>query len=95
MVETTPGAPSARNVLAHIGRLQELRRIGLSTETGRRVHQNHLLRLALEGAQTTVYHLRDFEAQRRYATCGDPVYGATGSEAVVSRANRYESCVTA
>jgi hypothetical protein len=39
-----------------------------STETGRDVHQNHLLRLAREGAQTTVYHLRDFEAERRYAT---------------------------
>jgi hypothetical protein len=40
----------------------------LSTETSRRVQQNHLLRLAREGAQTTVYHLRDFEVERRYAT---------------------------
>jgi TnpA family transposase len=62
------GAPSARNLLAHIERLQALRRIGLSTETGRNVHQNHLLRLAREGAQTTVYHLRDFEIERRNAT---------------------------
>jgi len=62
------GAPSARNLLAHIERLQVLRKIGLSAETGRNVHQNHLLRLDREGAQTTVYHLRDFEAGRRYAT---------------------------
>jgi hypothetical protein len=31
-------------------------------------HQNHLLRLAREGAQTTVYHLKDFEVERRQAT---------------------------
>jgi TnpA family transposase len=62
------GAPSARNLLTHVERLHALRNIGLSTETGRNVRQNHLLRLAREGAQTTAYHLRDFEAERRYAT---------------------------
>jgi hypothetical protein len=30
--------------------------------------QTHLLRLAREGAQTTVYHLKDFEVERRQAT---------------------------
>ena len=45
-----------------------LRQIGLSDEIGRVVHQNHLLRLAREGAQTTVYHLKDFEVERRHAT---------------------------
>ena len=40
----------------------------MSAESGRSVHQNHLLRLAREGAQTTVYHLRDFETERRHAT---------------------------
>ena len=62
------GAPSARNLLAHLERLQALRRIGLPVEIGRTVHQNHLLRLAREGAQTTVYHLKDFEVERRQAT---------------------------
>ena len=62
------GAPSARNLLAHVERLHALRNIGLSTETNRNVHQNSLLRLAREGAQTTAYHLRDFEAERRHAT---------------------------
>ena len=45
-----------------------LRQIGLSDEIGRVVHQNHLLRLAREGAQTTVYHLKDFEVELRHAT---------------------------
>ena len=62
------GAPSTRNLLDHVARLQALRQVGLPAEIGRTVHQNHLLRLAREGAQTTVYHLRDFEVQRRQAT---------------------------
>jgi hypothetical protein len=62
------GAPSARNLLAHLERLQALREVGLAVEIGRTVHQNHLLRLAREGAQTTVYHLKDFEVERRQAT---------------------------
>ena len=62
------GAPSARNLHVHIQRLQALCSIGLSNETGRNVHQNHLLRPAREGAQITVYHLLDFEAERRHAT---------------------------
>jgi hypothetical protein len=49
-----PGAPSARNILSHIERLQEIRSIGISVESGRKVHQNRLLRLAREGAQTAV-----------------------------------------
>jgi hypothetical protein len=48
--------------------LPALRQIGLSDEIGRVVHQNHLLRLAREGAQTTVYHLKDFEVELRHAT---------------------------
>ena len=62
------GAPSARNLLDHVAKLQALRQVGLPLDIGRTVHQNHLLRLAREGAQTTVYHLKDFEVQRRHAT---------------------------
>ncbi|MBV8216153.1 MAG: DUF4158 domain-containing protein, partial [Verrucomicrobia bacterium] len=62
------GTPSPRNLLDHIARLQALRQIGVSDEIGRVVHQNHLLRIAREGAQTTVYHLKDFEVERRHAT---------------------------
>ena len=55
-------------VSIHVEKLQALRKIGLSAESGHSVHQNHVLRLAMEGAQTTVYHLRDFEAEPRHAT---------------------------
>jgi hypothetical protein len=46
------GAPSARNLLDHVAKLQALRQVGLPADIGRTVHQNHLLRLAREGAQT-------------------------------------------
>lgn len=63
-----PGAPSARNILSHIERLQEIRAIGIPVETGKKVHQNRLLRLAREGAQTAVFQLQEYETERRYAT---------------------------
>jgi hypothetical protein len=63
-----PGAPSARNILSHIERLQESRAIGIPAETSKKVHQNQLLRLAREGAQTTVFQLQECETERRYAT---------------------------
>jgi hypothetical protein len=58
-----PGAPSARNILSHIERLQEIRTIGISFEYGRKVHQNRLLRLAREGAQTAVFQLQQREIE--------------------------------
>jgi hypothetical protein len=63
-----PGAPSARNILSHIERLQEIRAIGIPVETGKKVHQNRLLRLAREGAQTAVFQLQEYETERRHAT---------------------------
>jgi hypothetical protein len=63
-----PGAPSARNILSHIERLQEIRSIGISVESGRKVHQNRLLRPAREGAQTAVFQLQQYEIERRHAT---------------------------
>ena len=63
-----PGAPSARNILSHIERLQEIRAIGIPVETSKKVHQNRLLRLAREGAQTAVFQLQEYETERRYAT---------------------------
>lgn len=62
-----PGAPSARGVLSHIERLKAIRTIGLPSDIGFDVHQNRLLRLAREGAQTAVYQLAEYEAERRYA----------------------------
>ena len=56
-----PGAPTARAVLAHIERLRAIRELGLSPETSLRLHQNRLLQLAREGAQTAVYQFKEYE----------------------------------
>jgi Domain of unknown function (DUF4158) len=63
-----PGAPSANAVLAHLARLRAVRALELPTDLGRDVHQNRLLRLAREGAQTAVFQLQEYEPLRRYAT---------------------------
>ena len=63
-----PGAPTARAVLAHIERLRAIRELGLSPETSRRLHQNRLLQLAREAAQTAVYQLKEYEPDRRHGT---------------------------
>jgi hypothetical protein len=63
-----PGNPIANAVLAHLARLRAVRELGLPAELGRDVHQNRLLRLAREGAQTAVYQIQEYETSRRYAT---------------------------
>lgn len=63
----SPGAPSARAVLNHIERLQAIRSLELPADIGRNVHQNRLLRLAREGAQTAVYQIEEYEINRRHA----------------------------
>ena len=63
-----PGAPSANAVLAHLARLRTVRGLDLPADLGRDVHQNRLLRLAREGAQTAVFQLQEYEPLRRYAT---------------------------
>jgi hypothetical protein len=63
-----PGSPSANAVLAHLARLRAVRELALPAELGRDVHQNRLLRLAREGAQTAVYQIQEYETSRRYAT---------------------------
>lgn len=62
-----PGNPSANAVLAHLARLRAVRELALPVELGRDVHQNRLLRLAREGAQTAVYQIQEYEKSRRYA----------------------------
>jgi predicted P-loop ATPase/GTPase len=56
----------------HIERLKVIRAIGLPPDLDKRIHQNRLLRLARESAQTAVYHLSDYEPGRRYATVNGP-----------------------
>ena len=63
-----PGAPSANAVLAHLARLRAVRALDLPADLGRDVHQNRLLRLAREGAQTAVFQLQEYGPLRRYAT---------------------------
>ena len=54
-----------RTILVHIERLRSIRELRISSETGRRVHQNRLLQIAREAAQTAVYHLKEYEPDRR------------------------------
>src|SRR5260370_877359 len=63
-----PGAPTARAILAHVERLRAIRELRISPEVSRRVHQNPLLQLAREAAQTAVYHFKEYEPDRRYGT---------------------------
>lgn len=51
-----------------IERLTQVRAIGVEPERATRVHQNYWLKLAREGAQSTVQHLAELEPLRRYAT---------------------------
>jgi hypothetical protein len=52
----------------HIERLQAIRGLGLPPDIGHSVRQNRPLRLAREGGQTAVYHLEEYETDRRHAT---------------------------
>ncbi len=63
-----PGAASARNVLAHLERLQAVRDLALPEGLAGMVHQNRWMKLAREGAQMTGQHLRNLELKRRHAT---------------------------
>jgi hypothetical protein len=62
------GAPSPRNLLGLIERLNVIREIKLSIQRGQAIHQNRLLQLAREGAQSDAPHLRQLEPLRRHAT---------------------------
>ena len=64
----TAFAATAGNFPKLIERLNQIRAIGIEPERAHRIHQNHWLKLAREGGQTTVQHLADLEPPRRYAT---------------------------
>ena len=55
-------------MMAHIERLNAVRALGLPADLGNTVHQNRLLRLAREAAQTAAHQIEEYEAGRRYAT---------------------------
>jgi Domain of unknown function (DUF4158) len=63
-----PGAPSAKHLLEHLQRLKTIQALDLPEGVRLQIHQNRWLKLAREGGQMTVQHLRDLETSRRYAT---------------------------
>jgi TnpA family transposase len=62
------GSPRPKHILAHLDRLNIVRDLSIPDDLEHAIHQNRLLKLAREGAQMTVQHLRDLEPTRRYAT---------------------------
>ena len=62
------GVPSAGNILKGLERLTFLRSVGIPTSWSRYVHQNRLLQIARERANTGAAHLREFGEERQYAT---------------------------
>lgn len=67
-VRQSLGAANPTNILSCIERLTFLRSIGIPTTWATRLHQNRLVQLAREGANTDATHLKTFAADRRYAT---------------------------
>lgn len=63
-----PGMPNPKHMVEHIHRLKEIEKVMLPAGLEYKVHQNRFLKLAREGNQMTVQHLRDLEPARRYAT---------------------------
>ena len=64
----TAYAATSGNFPKLVERLKQIRAIGIEPERAARIHQNHWLKLAREGGQTTVQHLAELEPLRRYAT---------------------------
>jgi TnpA family transposase len=64
----TAYAATGGNFPRLIERLTLVRALGIEPERVTRVHQNYWLKLAREGAQSTVQHLAELEPLRRYAT---------------------------
>jgi hypothetical protein len=64
----TAFSPTPGNFPRLIERLTQVRALGIESERATRVHQNHWLKLAREGGQSTVQHLAELEPLRRYAT---------------------------
>jgi TnpA family transposase len=64
----TAYAASTGNFPKLTERLSLVRGLGIEPERATRVHQNYWIKLAREGAQSTVQHLAELEPLRRYAT---------------------------
>jgi TnpA family transposase len=67
-VRQSLGAANPTNILSCIERLKFLRGFGIPVAWATRLHQNRIVQIAREGANTDVTHLRAFVPDRRYAT---------------------------
>lgn len=67
-IRQSTGAANPANILDCLERLKFLRGLGIPSEWANRIHQNRLVQIAREGANTDVTHLRTFSDERRYAT---------------------------
>jgi len=67
-VRQSLGAANPTNILSCLERLTFLRSLGIPLAWAARLHQNRLVQIAREGANTDVTHLRAFSPERRYAT---------------------------
>jgi Domain of unknown function (DUF4158) len=67
-VRQSLGAANPTNILSCLERLTFLRSLGIPITWSARLHQNRLVQIAREGANTDVTHLRAFSPDRRYAT---------------------------
>jgi len=85
------GAPTPANVLKGLERLAHLRAVGIPVDWAGRGHQNRLVRMAREASVMSVWHLRQFESERRNATLVAVVLDgiATLSDQVLELHNRF------
>jgi hypothetical protein len=67
-VRQSLGAANPTNILSCVARLTFLRSLGIPVAWSARLHQNRLVQIAREAANTDVTHLRAFSPDRRYAT---------------------------
>jgi hypothetical protein len=67
-VRQSLGAANPANILSCLERLTFVRALGIPVIWSARLHQNRLVQIAREGANTDVTHLRAFSPDRRYAT---------------------------
>ena len=67
-VRQSVGAANPTNILSCLERLTFLRSLEIPATWATRLHQNRLVQIAREGANTDVTHLRAFSPDRRYGT---------------------------
>jgi uncharacterized protein YukE len=67
-IRESVGMPTPVQILKRLDRLRALRSIGIPSDWPREVHQNRLLQMARQAAAMNVWHLRQLELKRRYAT---------------------------